>query len=309
MAARHSARLCAFSTALQDRDLPAALRFCAEQGIGALELGVGGWPSTAHADAEQLARDPAAVRALRADSQAAGVRLAALSCHGNPLHPDTARAARDGRQLRAALESAHALEVPVVVAFSGQPGPGVPNWPVVAWPDDYAALWERQWQDALIPYWLGLAQRASELGVVIALELHGGFAVHSPSTLLRLRAACGPAIAANLDPSHLWWQGIDPLAAVQLLGPAVAHFHVKDLLVNPARLAEHGWLDHTPFAQRDQRAWQFVKPGDGHDASAWRTLLDGLLAQGYAGVFSIEHEGVEAPAQGLALAADFIAQL
>lgn len=283
------------------------LDFAVQQGLTALELGVGGYPGTAHACAHELLRDASLRQEWRQECAARGLNVAALACHGNPLHPDPERARRWHVDFAAALEAASAMEIPVVVGFSGQPGTGgVPNWPVIAWPDEYAELHERQWREQLIPYWRPLAARAQELGVTIAIEMHGGFAVHSPATLLRLRAACGPALAANLDPSHLWWQGIDPLAAAEYLGEAVVHLHLKDTRFNPVAMNLHGVLDLTPHHQPQERAWHFAVPGEGHDASVWRPLLQGLLQRGYQGAFSIEHEAPLPATEGISRCASFI---
>ena len=304
-----SERLALFSTALPNRDLSEVLDYCVQHHIPQLELGVGGYPGTRHADAHLLCARQEKRTELQSLAEERGIRIAALSCHGNPLHPDPQLAQRFDADFHAALELANALEIEVVVGFSGQPGPGTPNWPVLAWPYEYADLWERQWQDQLLPYWQRVAERASNLGVKIALEMHGGFAVHSPSTLFRLREACGPAIGANLDPSHLWWQGIDPNAAAQLLGEAVYHFHVKDLSYNSAAMVRHGVLDHTPHHLPHERAWFFSLPGQGHNRDSWQQLLATIEGNGYRGVFSIEHEAPLPAEQGIAAAAAFIHEL
>lgn len=269
----------------------ALLDYLVDNDIPSLELGVGGYPGISHAAASQLNSDPGLRQWWKAETAARGLRIGALSCHGNPLHPDKHLAEGFHQDFLAALEAANALEVPVVVGFSGQPGTGgVPNWPVIAWPFEYADLYERQWQEQLIPYWQNIEQRSRELGVRIALEMHGGFAVHSPATLLRLRNACGPALGANLDPSHLWWQLIDPVAAVGLLGDSLFHVHLKDVRFNPDALNQYGILDMTPHHQHQQRAWSFCVPGDGHSQSEWQALISAVLGRAYEGVFSIEHE-------------------
>ena len=304
-------KLSVFSSGLQHLDWPGLLHWLAEHGVPHLELGCGAYPGTHHADAHLLRADAGARRQLQADCRAHGIALAALSCHGNPLHPNPALAAAHHADLMAAIEAASSLDVPVVVAFSGQPGSPAgseqhPNWPVVGWPFEFAELREWQWTQRLIPYWQPVAERAQSLSVRIALELHGGFAVHSPSTLLRLRAACGPALCANLDPSHLWWQQIDPVAAVALLGEAVAHVHLKDTVFNPAALALHGVLDATAHADPYPRAWRFGVPGDGHSPDTWRALLAALDRVGYAGVLSVEHEAPMPAPEGIAQALAFM---
>lgn len=285
-------KLAAFAACLPHETLDGVLDYLVDHEIHGLELGVGGYPGTRHADARILATRDDAQQALKRACVDRGIELMALSCHGNPLHPDTALAAAHDRDFRATLEAANALEVPVVVGFSGQPGTGgILNWPVIGWPQEYADYNERLWLDQLIPYWQPLCERARALGVKIAIEMHGGFAVHSPATLRRLREACGPTLGANVDPSHLWWQRIDPARAIAKLGDAVFHVHLKDVCFRDEILDEVGVLDCTPHARMDERAWYFAPPGAGHDAAAWQGIIDALQAIGYGGALSIEHEG------------------
>jgi sugar phosphate isomerase/epimerase len=313
-------QLSVFSTALQELDWAAMLRWLQAHDVHQLELGCGAYPGTRHADAHLLLADAQQRRALLADLAAHHIALAALSCHGNPLHPDPAVAQAHDRDLAATVELAHALHVPVVVCFSGQSGDrpdpdnagahfSTPNWPVVAWPDDFQTLRTWQWEERLIPYWKKMAHRAQQLGVQLALEMHGGFAVHNPATLLRLREACGPALGANLDPSHCWWQGMDPLVSVELLGAALFHVHLKDTVFNARALAENGVLDATAFSQPARRAWHFAMPGDGHGADFWRQLLQSLQRVDYRGVLSIEHEAPIAPLLGVPQTLRFMREL
>ena len=82
----------------------------------------------------------------------------------------------------------------------------------------------------LIPYWKKTAEFARNHGVTkIAFEMHPGFCVYNPETILRIREAVGETIGANFDPSHLIWQGIDPVAAIRALEGAIYHFHAKDM--------------------------------------------------------------------------------
>lgn len=303
-------KLAAVSSCLPQNNLGEVLGYCHHHGIDALELGVGGYPGTRHANAHILKREAVARETLKQQCHARGVALAALACHGNPLHPDESRARSFHEDFMAALEAANALEVPVLVGFSGQPGHGdVPNWPVLAWPDEYRLLHEQQWNERLIPYWLAVCARARELGVRIALEMHGGFAVHSPATLLRLRAACGDILGVNVDPSHLWWQAIDPVQAIHRLGAGIFHVHLKDVRFNAERLAENGVLDCTPFSRPHERAWHFAAPGEGHDADTWRAVLAALAEQGYSGVLSIEHEGLAPAIEAIGQTAHWMRQL
>lgn len=303
-------KLAVCSATLPELDADTLLDWLASQGAHALELGVGGYPGTRHASAHDLSTQAQLRRWWQAQCAQRNLQLAALACHGNPLHPQAELAQTFHSDFMAALEAANALEVPVVVGFSGQPGTGaIPNWPVIAWPDEYTRLHEQQWQEHVLPYWQAVARRAQELGVTIAIEMHGGFAVHNPAGLMRLREACGPALAANLDPSHLWWQGMDPLAVIRLLGPAIVHMHLKDTVFNTQALNLHGLLDLTPHHQVGQRAWHFDIPGRGHDAPCWQTMLQALLDQGYGGVFSVEHEAPCPAQEGIADCLHFMRSL
>jgi sugar phosphate isomerase/epimerase len=128
----------------------------------------------------------------------------------------------------------------------------------------------------------------------IGLEMHPGFVVYNPETLLRLRHEAGERIGANYDPSHLVWQGIDPIEAVHELGRARAifHAHAKDTYVDARNVRRNGVLDTKPYDQVLDRAWTFRTVGFGHGESMWRDLVSALRAVGYDDVLSIEHEDI-----------------
>jgi sugar phosphate isomerase/epimerase len=279
-----------------DQPLDAVLDRAVELGLDAVELGTGNYPGNAHCDPAALLADPAALAALREAVASRGLEISALSCHGNPLHPDHETAEAHHAVWRWTLELANALEVGVVAAFSGCPGEGPgarhPNWVTCPWPPEFAELLAWQWDECAIPYWSEEARQAEAQGVRIALEMHPGMLAYNPETLLRLRAATGPALGANFDPSHLMWQGIDPVLAIRDLGAAQAlhYVHAKDTRVDAANVARNGVLDTKGYAQVLERAWSFRTVGYGHGASTWRDIVSALRLAGYDGVLSIEHE-------------------
>ena len=126
----------------------------------------------------------------------------------------------------------------------------------------------------------------------IALEMHPGFCVYNPETLLRLRAAVGPEIGANFDPSHMVWQGIDNCLAIKVIGAAGAlfHFHAKDTFVDPHNTALNGVLDTKSFTRMSERSWLFRSVGYGMGEQKWRDIISSLRLAGYDGALSIEHE-------------------
>ena len=203
-----------------------------------LEIGTGGWPGASHIDMAAMLASPERVREYRQRLGDAGLAISAFSCHGNPVHPQRAVAERDDTLLRNTVRLAEMFEVPVVVAFSGCPGGGpndvTPNWITAAWPPEYAEAARWQWEERLIPYWRDAASFTQQHGVRVALEAHPGFSVYNTETLLRLRAATSSALGMNLDPSHLWWQGMDIPTVIAALGESIFHVHAKDVALAPA---------------------------------------------------------------------------
>jgi sugar phosphate isomerase/epimerase len=266
-------------------------------GVEAVEVGTGNYPGDAHCKPAELLADDAKLKAFRRAVEDRGLTISALSQHGNPVHPEAAFRDPDRRTFLDTVRLAEALEVPVVVAFSGCPGdhPGAkyPNWVTCAWPPDYPEILEWQWNEVVIPYWSEAAEFAATHGVTkLAFEMHPGFVVYNPETLLRLRSAVGPTIGANLDPSHLFWQGIDAVEAIKALGreDAIFHFHAKDTYLDRRNISVNGVLDTKHYANVLDRSWSFRTVGYGMGEKVWRDIVSALRAVGYDYVMSIEHE-------------------
>jgi sugar phosphate isomerase/epimerase len=240
-----------------------------------------------------------------------GFTISALSCHGNPLHPDPARAKHDQEVSRKTIRLAEKLGVPVVVDFSGCPGDSAkskwPNWVTCPWPPDYLEILKWQWDKVVTPYWTKQAQFAANHGVKIAIEMHPGFVVYSPETMLKLRSIAGPSIGCNYDPSHMFWQAIDPIAAIRVLGDAIFHVHAKDAEIYERNLPLSGVLDTKPYTDERHRAWIFRTCGYGHGEGWWREFASTLRMFGYDYTLSIEHEdSLLSAEEGLTKAAAFL---
>ena len=262
-----------------------------------------------HLNARELLGDPRGRRALKRALRSRDLELEALNCSNWPLHPTRGR--RDQATIRDTIRLAGALGVRKVVAMSGTPGDGASstfvNWVWYPWPDEALELLERQWR-AATRFWRGIAALAAEHGVIrIALELHPLHLVYNVPTLLRMRSAVGSVIGANVDPSHLFWQQMDPVEVIRALGPAVYHVHMKDSEVIGSEASLAGVLDQRPFGPSERRSWVFRTVGRGHSRDFWSAFLTALGEVGYTGSLSIEHEDETQPGpEGIAEAADYL---
>lgn len=263
--------------------------------LDSLEFATGNWSNAPHLDLDGLlARDTARVEFLAA-LRDHGLGISALNANGNQLHPSES-GAEQASVVRKTVELASLLGVERVNLMSGlpeAPGDSHPNWIVAAWPPETTRILEWQWKERVIPYWTELVGFAGHQGVgKLCLELHGSQVVYNVPTLLRLRDAVGETVGANLDPSHLFWMGADPLAVVRRLGAAGAlyHVHAKDTMISAHRSALTGRLDTLPMHHVAERAWSYVTLGYGHGEEWWRRFCYELRLAGYDDVLSIEHE-------------------
>lgn len=289
-------KLGVFTVLYSDKPLDDMLDKVEAKGLETIELGTGGYPGDAHIKLDKLLDNEKQQKAFMEKITNQGLTVSALSCHANPLHPQKQIAEEADTLFTKTVKLAAQLGVPVVNTFSGCPGDHegakYPNWPIAPWPNEYQEILKWQWEEKIIPYWQEKARFAEAQNVKIGLELHGGFSVHTPATLLRLRKACGPAIGANLDPSHLWWQGIDPLEAIKILGRenAIHHFHAKDTIIDQPNMNRNGLTDMTSYSDMRNRAWYFRTVGYGHESKVWADIISTLRLYGYDYVVSIEHE-------------------
>jgi sugar phosphate isomerase/epimerase len=271
-----------------------ALDYIAASGVEAVELGTGNYPGSPHLELDRQLSDEGARKELLKAVESRRLVISALSCHGNSLHPDRSVAKEHHETRRKTIELAQKLGISRVIDFSGCPGDGPnaskPNWVTCPWPPDFTEILDWQWKERVIPYWREEADFAKKHGVRICFEMHPGFVVYNPETLLRLREAVGETIGANFDPSHLFWQGIDPVVAIRKLGSAIYHFHAKDTKIDAANTSLNGVLDTKPYSDEINRSWIFRTIGYGHDCETWKDMVSALRMVGYDDVLSIEHE-------------------
>ena len=294
-----------------DRSLHAVLDRAVELGVDAIELGTGNYPGDAHCRPDELLGDHTRARELRRAVAERGLQISALSCHGNPLHPQT-KIARDHHDtFMRTLDLAKALDVNTVITFSGCPPgdakAGQPSWIVSPWPPEFSEMLAWQWKERVEPYWKDTAKAAKKAGVRVAIEMHPNFVVYNPETMMRLRDLAPGTIGCNFDPSHMFWQGVDVVKAIRTIGDAIYHVHAKDCRIDPRNVSANGVLDAKKYTRELERSWIFRTCGYGNDATVWKDIVSNLRLVGYDHVLSIEHEdSIMSPAEGLKKAVAFL---
>lgn len=281
-----------YTDSLKHLGFEAALDVAARIGATGIEIATGGQSTAPHLRIDELLGDARKRAEFAAAFERRGLRIAALNCSAWPLHPVVGE--QHVALIRSTIRLAAELGVRKIVSMSGSPGDGpgasTVNFAWYPWPTDAVALLDRQWA-AAIDLWHGLGADARAAGIErIALELHPLHLVYNVPTLARLRDAVGPIIGANVDPSHLFWQQMDPLAVIRALGPAVYHVHLKDTEVVPEQVAIAGVLDQRPFDDPSRRAWVFRTAGSVHGHDFWSAFVAALREVGYDDVLAIENE-------------------
>jgi sugar phosphate isomerase/epimerase len=287
-------RIGVFSVLYQNLSFEQALDKIAGAGATAVEIGTGGYPGSHHCRVDELLASSEKRVAYLQAIESRGLIISALSCHWEPLGPDAELARQSDELFCKTVELAERLNVPAVNVLSGLPAGSPtdarPNWVTCPWPPHFLEILDYQWNQVGIPYWRKAAAFAEKHHVAIGVEMHPGMLIYNVETLLRMRAACGPALGCNFDPSHLFWNGVDPVAAIRALGSTIVHVHGKDCWVDSFNIAVNGCNDHKPYSQIPQRAWTFRTIGYGHDLKVWKDIVSALRLVGYDHAISIEHE-------------------
>ncbi|MBC2642578.1 MULTISPECIES: sugar phosphate isomerase/epimerase [unclassified Rhodococcus (in: high G+C Gram-positive bacteria)] len=319
-------KLGVYTAILHDRSLREALETIASLGLDGAEINAGGFIGTPHLPVKELLSGEVSPQEYLKVFDETGVSIAGLNCNGNPLHADPEVGPEDAEDLRNAIRVAGLLGVDRVVAMSGlpaaHPGGQWPAWHVNTWDSGYLDSLDYQWDEVAVPFWKEIDALARENGVKVAIEMHPQNLVFNPPTLKRLVEKTGATnVGAEMDPSHLFWQGIDPVAAIEWLGDLVFHAAAKDTRIND-NCSIYGVLDdrftripadqnptglggrHVVNKWPEDSAWDFVAVGRGHDVDFWSRFLAALRKVDPAMAVNIEHEDVElGQLEGLQVAA------
>ena len=303
------------TVALGGQSLEDALAYLDDLGVGAVELGCGGFVGDDHLPREEYLDNDDAQAELHDLLDEYDMDVSAISTHNNPLHPDEERAARAQTEIREAVTLADQLGVDAVNTFSGLPGGSPdanhPNWVTAPWPNEHAEVLDYQWEEVAIPVWSDLADHAADHDVDIGIEMHPNMLVYEPTGMMRLRNETNDAVGANFDPSHLYWQGIDVTEAIRFLGErdAIHHFHAKDTGLYESNADVKGYLDTTPYTDEPNRSWLFRSIGYGHGEQHWKDVVSTLRMVDYDGALSIEHEdSLTSANEGLEKAVDVLSR-
>jgi sugar phosphate isomerase/epimerase len=320
-------KLGAYTACLHDRPLAEALDVLQANGLTSVEVNTGGFIPSPHCHVDLLLASAQARRDYLETFTARGMELTGLNCNGNPLNPLPGVGPKHADDLRRTIELAGLLGVRNIVTMSGTPGSDpdarYPSWVVNPWDGVYLDVLDYQW-DVAAEFWTEIDALARAHDVRVAVEMHPHNLVFSPVTLRRLVDTIGATnIGAEMDPSHLMWQGMDVVACIRDLGPLVFHAAAKDAAITPG-VGIRGVLDtsfqRVPADAPDKvptgygswctawpadPAWRFVAVGVGHDVDYWTEFLRALAEVDPDMAVNIEHEDAAYDRlAGLALAAE-----
>jgi sugar phosphate isomerase/epimerase len=309
-------KLGAYTAVLHDKPIAEVLGLLRDLGLESAEINSGGFLPAPHLPIAEIRASQDARDEYLGQFSAAGITLTALNCNGNPLHPDPQVRDKHGQDVRDAIELAALLGVQRVVTMSGLPGSDagarLPSWTVLPWDSAHLDARDYQWNEVALPYWRDVQARAADADVKVCIEMHPHNIVYNPATMVRLAEQIGAThVGAEMDPSHLFWQGIDPVAAIEELGELVYNAAAKDTRINQAARV-NGVLDdrHTrvrpdepgavPLGGRytlsrwpENSSWDFVAVGRGHDVEFWTRFLAALQKVDPSMAVNIEHEDQE----------------
>ncbi|MEK8132081.1 sugar phosphate isomerase/epimerase [Paenibacillus filicis] len=291
-----------------------ALAHVAKQGIQTVEIATGGFVGAHHINPKEVLGNSEEIARIQDTLRRHGLTISALSCHGNPLHPNPEIAEAHHEDFVNSILLAKELGVDTVVNFSGCPGESETSqrsvWITCPWPTEFLDTLTWQWEQKVIPYWQEMGSFAREQGVRIAIEPHPGFVVYNTETALRLCEAAGEGVGINFDPSHLFWQGMDPVECILHLGKLIYHFHAKDTAIHHRYNRLNGVLDTKPYKELAERSWAFRTVGYGNGPETWKAIISALRMTGYAGAISIEHEdGLMSLDEGFGKAVHFLQEV
>lgn len=305
-------KLGAYTAILHDRDLGPALDVLREMGLNGAEINSGGFLPPRHLPIDDVLTSDVKRDEYLNEFSSRGMSITALNCNGNPLHPDPEVGDKHGQDVFDAITIAARLGVTRIITMSGcpasEPGAKRPTFVVNPWQSVDTETLKYQWDEVAVPYWKKVDQHAREHGVKVGIEMHPQNVVFNPTSLIRLVEQTGATnVGAEMDPSHLFWQQIDPIKALEVLGELTVTAAAKDVRINES-VKIHGVLDdrfETPVNPAEAQniggryyvnnwpknaAWDFVAVGEGHGQEFWDRFVATLHRVAPETDLAIEHE-------------------
>jgi len=192
------------------------------------------------------------------------------------------RAAED---MKNAARAAQQFGVGVVNGFTGSSiWPLLYSFPPV--PDSMIAAGYEQFAER----WNPILDVFRECGVRFALEVHPTEIAFDLYSAKKALDAIGhrEEFGFNFDPSHLLWQGVDPVEFIREFSSRIYHVHIKDAIVTLN--GRTGILaSHLNFGD-PRRGWDFRSPGRG--GVNFEEIIRALNQAGYQGPLSVEWEDI-----------------
>jgi len=283
-----------FTNCFKDKTWEEVCIFASEVGLTTLEVGAGALNGKSHCDPLEIMKENSGPRDFIRTAEKNGIEIGSLSCMGNPVHPDRNIAGEHASDLDAVIEFASKIGVKVVNGFAGVPGAGpdalYPNWIGLPYPQEYIGYVKWQWEEKLLPFWKEISVKLKKHNITYGFEMHPGDSVYNTKTLFKMRDAIGENMGCCFDPTHLFWQQIDPVKSILALGDAVINVHAQDMNYNVKKIELDGVLDYTDYEDYENRAWHFKVPGYGHDENFWKNMVSALRRIGFDGSLNVEHQ-------------------
>jgi sugar phosphate isomerase/epimerase len=217
--------------------------FAGQYGFGGLELATG--PGSKHIDTNNF--DEKAADAVKTLMEKRNLQISGLAAYTNVTDGDPERRKKNIQTVHNAIDAASLLDIEVDCAQVFPP---------------------------LIEY-------AAEKNIKLAMENWTATNIQNLAHWERIfEVLPQPNFGLNFDPSHLHWQDIDYIEAVDRFGKRIFHSHGKDTEIKTHRKRIVG--------NQGSGWWRYVIPGLGQ--IRWGEYISALRRNGYNGVISIEHE-------------------
>ncbi len=238
--------------------------FAGEYGFGGMEIIAG--PGSSHIDLTNFTQvDADRIKNLM---ERRALLISSLAAYVNNTDADPEKRQTNNDTVRKAVDAAALLGVDVVCTLAGHPVPGKTKMKTI----------EEDCAEVFPP----LAEYAERKGVKIALENWYATNIQHLGHWERLfEVVPNKNFGLNYDPSHLLWQDIDYIHAVEVFADRIFHSHAKDTAINETKKR---WVGN----QHDGGWWRYVIPGLGK--VNWGECISALRSNGFNGVLSIEHE-------------------